>query len=69
MKKNVRVALSFATLPKDQLNSFAILAIVLIAMSGAVVDFTSVQQARSRSQTAIDAAALALQPRISIDST
>jgi hypothetical protein len=30
MKKNVRVALSFATLPKDQLNSFAILAIVCL---------------------------------------
>lgn len=40
---------------------FAILAIVLIATSGAVVDFTMTQQARTRAQTALDAAALALQ--------
>jgi hypothetical protein len=30
MKKSVRVGLSFATLPKDQFNSFAILAIVCL---------------------------------------
>jgi Flp pilus assembly protein TadG len=47
---------------------FAVLAIVLIATSGAVVDFTSVQQSRTRAQTALDAAALALQPRIKTDS-
>lgn len=40
---------------------FAVLAIVLIATSGAVVDFTGVQQARTRAQTALDAATLALQ--------
>ncbi|MEP7240929.1 MAG: pilus assembly protein TadG-related protein, partial [Devosia sp.] len=46
---------------------FAVLAIVLIATSGAVVDFTSMQTARSRAQTSLDSAALALQSRISID--
>ena len=40
---------------------FAVLAIVLIATSGAVVDFTYMQTARTRAQTALDAAALALQ--------
>jgi Flp pilus assembly protein TadG len=46
---------------------FGLLAIVLIATSGAVVDFTYTQTARSRAQTALDSAALALQSRISID--
>ncbi len=46
---------------------FAIIALVLIATSGAVVDFTSIQQTRTRAQTALDAAALALQPRITTD--
>lgn len=44
---------------------FGILAIVLIATSGMVVDFTRVQQARTRAQTALDSAALALQGTIS----
>jgi Flp pilus assembly protein TadG len=44
---------------------FAIIAIVLIATSGAVVDFTYTQTARSRAQNALDAAALALQSHIS----
>jgi Flp pilus assembly protein TadG len=43
---------------------FAMIAIVLVAMSGAVVDFTSVQQARTKAQVALDSAALALQPTI-----
>src|SRR4051812_20392274 len=43
---------------------FAVMAIALIAMGGAAVDFTSLQQARTRSQVALDAAALALQPSI-----
>jgi Flp pilus assembly protein TadG len=43
---------------------FGILAIVLIATAGAVVDYTSVEQARTRAQVALDAAALALQPSI-----
>lgn len=43
---------------------FGLMAIVLIAMGGAVVDYVSLQQARSRAQTALDAAALALQPTI-----
>jgi len=44
---------------------FAVLAVVLIATSGAVVDFTYTQQARTRAQTALDAATLALQSKIS----
>jgi Flp pilus assembly protein TadG len=43
---------------------FAVMAVVIIAMSGAVVDFTGVQQARTRAQVALDAAALTLQPSI-----
>jgi Flp pilus assembly protein TadG len=43
---------------------FAILAIVLIATSGAIVDFTRIQQARTQAQTALDGAALALQAQI-----
>lgn len=43
---------------------FAILAIVLIATSGAIVDFTRIQQARTQAQTALDGAALALQVQI-----
>ena len=46
---------------------FAVLAIVLIAVSGSVVDFTYTQTARTRGQTALDSAALALQTRILID--
>lgn len=43
---------------------FAVLGVVLIATAGAVVDYTSVEQARTRAQVALDAAALALQPSI-----
>jgi len=43
---------------------FAMMAVVLVAMSGAVVDFVSVQKARSETQMALDSAALALQPKI-----
>ena len=43
---------------------FGVLAIVLIAMAGAVVDFVSLQQSRTTTQVALDAAALALQPEI-----
>jgi Flp pilus assembly protein TadG len=43
---------------------FALIGVVLIAASGAVVDFTRVQQARTRAQIALDAAALALQATI-----
>lgn len=48
---------------------FGILAIVLIATAGAVVDYTGVEQARTRAQVALDAAALALQPSIYTDTT
>ena len=43
---------------------FGILAIVLVATSGAVVDYASVEQARARAQDALDSAALGLQPTI-----
>lgn len=43
---------------------FGLMAIVLIAMGGATVDYVSLQQARSKAQIALDAAALALQPEI-----
>ena len=43
---------------------FGILSIVLVATSGAVVDYVGVQQARSQAQIALDAAVLALQPAI-----
>jgi Flp pilus assembly protein TadG len=43
---------------------FAVIALVLIATSGAVVDFTYLQTARSRAQNALDAAALALQSKV-----
>jgi Flp pilus assembly protein TadG len=43
---------------------FGILAIVLVATSGAVVDFSSIEQARTRAQVALDAAALGLQPHV-----
>jgi Flp pilus assembly pilin Flp len=43
---------------------FGLMAIVLVALSGAVVDYVTLQQARNRAQIALDAAALALQPQI-----
>lgn len=43
---------------------FGVMAITLVAMAGAVVDFTMMQQARNRAQVALDAAVLALQPQI-----
>jgi len=48
---------------------FAVMAIVLIATAGATVDFTEMQQARTRAQVALDAAALALQPSIYTDTS
>jgi Flp pilus assembly pilin Flp len=43
---------------------FGLMAIVLIALGGAVVDYVSLEQTRNRAQIALDAAALALQPEI-----
>jgi Flp pilus assembly pilin Flp len=43
---------------------FGLMAIVLVALGGASVDFIALQQARNQSQIALDAAALALQPEI-----
>lgn len=63
-----RFANLFTRFRKDErgvfLVLFALIAVVLIAASGAVVDFTRVQQARTRAQIALDAAALALQSTI-----
>ena len=53
---------------KDESGVFAVLfglmAIVLIALGGATVDYVSLEQARQRAQVALDSAALALQPEI-----
>ena len=43
---------------------FGVMAVVLIALGGAVVDYVSLEQSRNRAQLALDAAALALQPEI-----
>lgn len=43
---------------------FGLMAIVLIALGGAVVDYVALEQTRNRAQIALDAAALALQPEI-----
>lgn len=43
---------------------FGLMAVVIIALGGAVVDYVSLEQARGRAQIALDAAALALQPEI-----
>lgn len=43
---------------------FGLLSVVLIATAGAVVDFSGVQQARTKAQDALDSAALGLQPSI-----
>ena len=58
----------FARFLSDQRGVFAVtfglMAIVLVAMAGAVVDYIQVDQVRTRAQIALDAAALALQPQI-----
>jgi len=46
---------------------FGVMAIMVVAVSGAVVDFVTVEQARARAQAALDSAALALQPSIYVD--
>ena len=43
---------------------FGVFAIVLVATAGAVIDFTTIEQARTRAQDALDSAALGLQPTI-----
>lgn len=43
---------------------FGVMALVLIALGGAVVDYVSLEQSRNRAQLALDAAALALQTEI-----
>lgn len=43
---------------------FGVMAIVLVALGGAVVDYVTLEQGRNRAQLALDAAALALQPRV-----
>lgn len=65
MSKFVPLLRRFA---KDDSGVFAVLfglmAIVLIALGGATVDYVTLEQTRSRAQLALDAAALALQPDI-----
>lgn len=43
---------------------FGLMAIVLVAMAGAAVDYTSLETARNRAQIAMDSAALGLAPKI-----
>lgn len=43
---------------------FGVMAVVLVALSGAVVDYVALEQTRARAQVALDAAALALQPEM-----
>ena len=43
---------------------FGVMAVVLVALGGAVVDYVSLEQGRNRAQLALDAAALALQPQV-----
>lgn len=43
---------------------FGLMAVVLVALGGATVDYVSLEQARQRAQVALDAAVLALQPEI-----
>ena len=54
--------------PHDERGAFAamfgLMAIAIVALSGAIVDFVKVEQARNQAQVALDAAALALQPSI-----
>lgn len=48
---------------------FGLLAIVLVAMAGAAVDYTSLETARNKAQIALDSAALGLAPTIYDDPT
>jgi Flp pilus assembly protein TadG len=48
---------------------FGVLAIVLVAAAGAVVDYTSMEQTRTRAQIALDSAVLGLAPTIYDDPT
>ncbi|MBB4053168.1 Flp pilus assembly pilin Flp [Devosia subaequoris] len=63
-----RFVLLLRRFAKDESGVFAVLfglmAIVLIALGGATVDYVSLEQTRQRAQVALDAAALALQPEI-----
>lgn len=43
---------------------FGVMAIVLIAMGGSAIDFVAIQQSRASAQISMDAAVLALQPKI-----
>lgn len=65
-KLNLRSLLS--RFGRDERGAFAIMfgvmAIVLIALGGAVVDYVSLEQGRQRAQIALDAAVLALHPEI-----
>jgi Flp pilus assembly pilin Flp len=47
---------------------FGVMAIVLIATAGAVVDFTHIELTRTKAQQALDSAALGLQPKMFLSS-
>ncbi len=63
-----RLTALIARFARDERGVFAVLfgvmAIVLVALGGAVVDYVTLEQTRTRAQVALDAAVLALQPRI-----
>lgn len=48
---------------------FGVIAIVLIATGGSVVDFVAIQQSRANAQISLDSAVLALQPKIHTQTT
>jgi Flp pilus assembly protein TadG len=66
-----RLSFLISRFARDESGAFAMLfglmAIFLVALTGAVVDYTSMEEKRNRAQIALDAAALALQPRIYTD--
>ena len=68
MAAHMNITRSLARFGKDQSGAFAVMfgvmAIVLIALGGAVVDYVTLEQGRNRAQLALDAAALALQPKV-----
>ncbi|KQT49522.1 hypothetical protein ASG47_04160 [Devosia sp. Leaf420] len=68
MTAQTKLARLLRRFAKDEGGAFAVMfgvmAIVLIALGGAVVDYVTLEQGRNRAQLALDAAALALQPKV-----
>lgn len=71
MAKKLTHRLPFRRFLADERGAFAVMfgvmAIVLVALGGAVVDYVTLEQGRNRAQLALDAAVLALQPELSED--